>query len=370
MPRALTKLLGTVAGLLFAAPFVGAAAATAAPTPITVYVSPSGAAGQADTSCQTAAFTAINDAIAAVPNGSTVRICAGTYFEDAVVTKPITLEGFGKTSKIDATGQQVIPGAGGNGVTVLAARATIESLAVVNASGDGILVAGANNTSVIATWTRNNGGFGVDLNSTMNSRAAGNTAKDNVAGGINLANDLGVPAAHNVITGNTLIGNTNGCGIVLADHTGAGIFSNTVSNNVANDNGLTVEGAGIVLASPVPGGGVFNNMITGNQANGNGLSGITLHGHLEGQNFSGNVLKGNVLGTNNLLGDDPGVQTGDVADTQTTGILIATSDPLAISIQGNVIHDDHFGIWTLGGITITGSNTFSNVVVPVFDASA
>ena len=376
--RSFLKFLGVIGGAALVLPALAATAdahvlpahtrTKAAAT--TVYVAPTGSSTRSDTSCRTAGFSDINTAIAAVTNGSTVVVCRGKYMTDALVDKPITLQGTGPGTLIDATGQpEVIPGAGGNGVTVLAAKATVETLSVVNASGDGILVAGVDKVSVIATKTAHNGGFGIDLNSTSGSKASANTASDNFAGGINVANDLGVPASHNTINGNRLVHNSNGCGIVLADHTGAGIFDNSVTANVSDGNGLIADGAGIILASPVPGGAVYDNTLTNNEASGNGIAGIAVHGHLSGQNFSGNVFKGNFLGRNNLDGDDPGIATGDVPDPQTTGILVATSDPTTITIKNNVIHDDFYGIWTNGGITIVGSNTFANVVVPVFDAT-
>ena len=375
MRHLILKLLGVIAGAALVLPFVGATADAqlrphANPGAVTVYVSPTGSSDRADTSCRTAGYSDINAAIAAVPNTSTVVVCRGHYMTDAVVNKPITLTGTGAATLIDATGQpEVVPGAGGNGVTVLAAKAIVESLSVVNASGDGILVAGVDKVQVIATKTAHNGGFGVDLNSTSDSKALANVATDNFAGGINVSDDLGIPASHNTISGNRLEKNSNGCGIVLADHTGAGIFANSVTGNVSDKNGLVAFGAGIILASPVPGGAVYDNTLTNNEASGNGIAGIAVHGHLSGQNFSGNVFKFNTLGRNNLDGDDPGIATGDVPDPQTTGILVATSDPTTITIKGNVIHDDFYGIWTNGGITIVGSNTFANVTVPVFDAT-
>ena len=59
----------------------------------TVYVSPAGTSTGGDTSCQTAGYSDINAAIAAVDTGGTVVVCAGTYKTQAVVTKPLTLTG-------------------------------------------------------------------------------------------------------------------------------------------------------------------------------------------------------------------------------------------------------------------------------------
>ena len=68
-----------------------------------VYVSHSAKHG-GDTSCSTARYHSINTAIAAVGTGGTVVVCAGTYDEQVVVTKPLNLYGRGAT--IDAKGQK------------------------------------------------------------------------------------------------------------------------------------------------------------------------------------------------------------------------------------------------------------------------
>ena len=39
-------------------------------------------------------------------------------------------------------------------------------------------------------------------------------------------------------------------------------------------------------------------------------------------------------------------------DNQTTGVLAGTVSPLSIKVFGNVIADDHFGIWTTGPATV------------------
>jgi nitrous oxidase accessory protein NosD len=54
-------------------------------------------------------------------------------------------------------------------------------------------------------------------------------------------------------------------------------------------------------------------------------------------------------------------------DTQTTGVLVGTVSPLSITISGNVIAQNHFGIWTTGPVTAQGEhgNLFLGDTVPV-----
>jgi hypothetical protein len=180
--------------------------------------------------------------------------------------------------------------------------------------------------------------------------------------GINMSDDLGVAATHNRITGNVTSNNPGGCGIALADHTGRGIYDNVISGNVADDNGLgspskpdASSGSGIILADPTPAGGVYRNLIAGNSFTGNGHAGVAIHAHAPGTNFSGNVVTGNWIGRNN--------QRTDSHDLHTTGIYLADASPLTITVTGNTIDSDYYGIFTAGKVTVKGAklNCFTNV---------
>lgn len=71
------------------------------PPPHPLYVSPSGTSRHADTSCATAGYTSIQTAVNAVPSGDTVYVCAGTYYQQVVVSKPnVTLTGAGTTQTV------------------------------------------------------------------------------------------------------------------------------------------------------------------------------------------------------------------------------------------------------------------------------
>lgn len=63
--------------------------------PPTLYVSPHGAAGKADISCSTAAYSTIQSAVTAAPAGETVEVCAGTYTTQVTISKQLTLAGSG-----------------------------------------------------------------------------------------------------------------------------------------------------------------------------------------------------------------------------------------------------------------------------------
>jgi hypothetical protein len=346
------------------------AAGTASAAPLRVYVSPSGAAGASDHSCGSAAYQSVQAAVSAVPVHGTVIVCAGTYDESVTVTKPIRLEGR-RGATIDAAGQPY-------GVGVAASYVTVTGLTVENASvggtlADGIVTAGlvngvmvpADHVRIIGDVTKDNDGSGIDLNSTSGSAAFGDVSTGNAVG-INVSDDFNQAAAHNVISGNVTNDNPGGCGIALADHTGKGIFGNVVTRNVSNDNGLGTPsapnasaGSGVILAAPAAG-GVYDNLVADNVFDGNGHAGFDVHAHAPGLNFSGNVVRGNVIGVNNLRTSE--------GDPDTTGVYLGDASPLTITVVGNVISGDYFGIFAAGGpVTVNGvnSNYFNNVTVKV-----
>jgi nitrous oxidase accessory protein NosD len=368
-------VLITMVGAAAALPWLAPGTASAAPS--TVYVSPAGSAGAAGYSCATAAYQSVQAAVDAVPAGGTVVVCAGTYAESVTIGESLHLEGRGEAT-IDAAGQRY-------GVGIAASYVTVSGLTVENASvggtlADGIVTAGlvggnmvpADHVTITGDVTKDNDGSGIDLNSTSGSAAIGNRSVGNAVG-INVSDDFDQPAAHNQISGNVANDNPGGCGIALADHTGKGIYDNVVTGNVSDDNGLGTPsapnasaGSGVILAAPAAG-GVYDNVIAGNTFDGNGHAGFDVHAHAPGLNFSGNIVTGNRIGVNNLRTSE--------GDPDSTGVYLGDASPLTITVVGNVISGDHFGIFAAGGpVTVRGArdNEFQHVTVqsastPVFE---
>jgi parallel beta-helix repeat protein len=311
-----------------------------------------------DSSCQNPDYTAIQPAIEASNVGGTVVVCAGTYPGMVNVDKKITLAGR-DGAIIDATGSAY-------GIGVSASWSTIVGMTVMNASpltppnspADGIITAAltasgpvaANHVNILHNTVTGNLGSGIDVNSSSWNVVSYNKADHNGVG-INVSDDLNQPANHNTITYNNASDNPGGCGIVLADHTGAGVSWNWVAHNVADGNGLgtpTAQGAtagsGLILASPIPNAIVTNNTVTRNEFHGNGLGGVDIHAHVAGSNFSDNAITNNFIGTNNTVGDEN--------DPQTTGIYLGSVDSLSVKVRGNFITDNYYGIFTSGPVTV------------------
>ena len=250
---------------------------TAPAAPQTTYVSPGATDTAANTSCMTAAFRSINKAIRAVASGGRVIVCGGTYKEGVAVTKPLSLEVAGNVI-IDATGQI-------NGIEVDAPGVAVLGFTVKNAIGEGILVRGVDNVSITGNAVSSNDrgvgsaaysqcatvqgapgdcGGGIHLMGSSNSKVVNNTSRAN-AGGIVISDETG-PAAHNVVTGNSVQDNLLGSGITLVGRNkaaapggvpasaAAGVYGNTIETNVITGNGLTTGGGGVTLTSSVAGG--------------------------------------------------------------------------------------------------------------------
>jgi nitrous oxidase accessory protein NosD len=337
--------------------------------PRPVYVSPNGSAGKSGKSCKKAKYSSIQDAIEAAKIKGTVVVCKGTYPGLVNLDRRVILVGK-PGATIDATGQAY-------GIGVSASRSTVAGLIVKNANqdgqiDDGIVTVGfdstgaptgaANRVKIIGNVLTGNLNAGIDLNSTSGSIAFGNKSNGNGIG-INVADDLGVAATHNVISHNVTNKNFGGCGIALADHSGAGVNDNLIDHNVSNDNGLSTPtapdasaGSGVILAAPIPNGSVKGNVILANKFKGNGHAGVVIHAHAPGDDFSGTVIAKNEIGTNNVRTDEN--------DTQTTGIYLGSLAPQTVTVNGNQIHDDYYGIFLSGPVTLSSKskhNTFHNV---------
>ncbi len=346
----------------------GAAGAAARSHP--VYVSPHGHAGRADRSCRTARYRSINRAIAAVPRGGTVIVCRGHYRAQAVITKSLAL--IGRHAVINAHGQKPISKKlpGSSGVVVYQARNVLVSgFTVVHAGFDAILVARSRNVLVQHNTLRHNGDVGVDFNGTTDSLAQHNVSEFNKGGGFLIADDLG-PAHSNAIERNIARRNPGGCGVIVAGHSTAGVWSNYIAYNVITFNGLNrkAPGAGVVIATEVKHERVSGNVVLGNYIRGNGLSGMTIHAHQPGQNLNGNEIIRNNIGRNNLLGDPIGLAPPVKAhpDMRRTGILVGSSSRLHVLIQGNYIHNNHYGIYLNGRIhAVIRHNRFHRVRVHI-----
>jgi len=412
------KIAGwTLVPLLVAGVLVAQAASASATTGHggyhkSLYVSPKANPSNADKSCRSAAFATIQSAVNAARSGGTVVVCPGSYYEQVVITKPLSLKGLHATideNGVTPTLRIDVPGVGTvtifAGVVMLSSHVRFSGFTVQHAQGEGILAAGLGaeisgisitNSAVV----HNDLGFGVPTSEYFECQPGGdcgegihftgvarstiskNLIADN-SGGVLLTDDTG-PTHDNLVANNVVTGNSTDCGITLPGHnpnalsaTGqrqpsvAGVYRNVIRNNVVTDNGVKGEGAGVLFANATAGTAAYDNLVTGNYIARNGLSGVTFHAHIIApgafEDLSGNNVIGNVIGTNNVDGDtlDPPASPENLV---TTGILVySAGTPVTVKIAFNTVFDNEIGIWLSKAVTASGlrTNTFVSVTTPI-----
>ena len=378
----------------------------------------------ADRSCRSARFRTIQSAVNAARPGGTVVVCPGTYHEQVVIKKPVSLEG--RRATIDEAGvtpglQLPLPGFSQPqtifaAVVIFSSDVEFSGFKVTHAQGEGILAAGLggeiSDISIShSAVVHNDLGFGVPtpkstyfecqamgqvpgdcgegihLTGVAFSSVKGNFVAFN-SGGMLISDETG-PTHDNLIAGNLVTGNATDCGITMPGHnpnalsaTGqpqpsvAGVYDNVVRGNAVTNNGVKGEGAGVLFANAGPGTAVYDNLVQGNFIAGNELSGVTFHAHTlppgTFEDLSGNKVIGNSIGTNNTGGDPldcpPGSTTCSPQDLVTTGVLVFSGGtPVTTTIAFNHISNNAIGIWLSKAVTAAGlkTNAFTNVTTPI-----
>ena len=279
-------------------------------------------------------------AVAAANPYDVIRVHAGTYHEDVVIPKPLSLVGDSQRSIIDATGLVNginVDGYGHAGLSHVA----IEGFTVRNADAQGILVTNASYVTVdnnevtgndraldvanlvcpvVPPYFQAGEGFdcgeGIHFSAVDHSVISSNHVHHN-AGGILTSDDTG-PSHDNTIIGNIVEDNPYDCGITIASHhfspvpvtdPSVGIYHIAVIGNISRRNGLAVgEGAGVGIFTGPPGGQNNGNVVANNTLTDNGLPGVALHMHAPNQTLNDHLIIGNVISGNAGdpdLGTDP-----------------------------------------------------------------
>src|SRR5215469_13419016 len=397
-----------VAGVVMAQ--AGAAFAGGGHQSRVLYVSASAKHWNSDRSCRSAAFTTIQSAVNAAPAGGTVVVCPGTYHEQVVISKPLSLKG--QHATIDQTGvtptfSVMLPPPTGTqiiyaAVVMTSSKIKFTGFRVQNAKGEGILAAGLSGTVhgiVISGNTVVHNDLGGPTQPTyFECLASGavpgdcgegvhfaggvaySTIRDNFiahnSGGVLLTDDVG-PTHNNVVQGNVVTDNVSDCGITVPGHNPlavnssgvpqpsiAGVYRNAILDNVVTGNGVKGFGAGVLFATPIPGTASYDNLVQGNYIAGNGLAGVTMHAHgpASTEDLNGNVIVRNSIGKNNLLGDPLDGPPGPVI--KHTGVLVFSGGTkVSVTIAHNHIFNNDIGIWLSAPVKAFGlkTNTFSHV---------
>jgi hypothetical protein len=350
----------------------GVAAAPAGATGGRLFVSPAGHnsdhCGRETRPCRT-----IGQAVTNATDGAIIVVEPGTYHEDVMLAKPLTLVGHHATIDAKNLVNGIVIGPGAD-------HSTVDGFHVRNEIGEGILATQVDGVTIRRNVVAHNDkgattpstyppcqaqgqipgdcGEALHLQATTNSTVARNIVSRNV-GGILVSDDI-APTHGNVIAHNTITDNALDCGITIPSHTPAGVYDNVVEWNLSANNG----GAGILVATAAPGSAAHDNVIRHNQIVGNGEGGVQLHSHTPNQNLDNNVITDNFIGKNNTAGDP------DSGDMKTTGIIVfsAVVPVNGTVVHGNTIANDHFGIWLSPNVSTAGFgvNKFFHVNTHIF----
>ncbi len=314
-------------------------------------------------------YSSIGAAVAAPGTNNVIRVARGTYHEDVVIAKSLSLLGENpENTVIDATGLLNGVNVDGYGNAGLA-HVIVAGFTVQNADAQGILVTNASDVTISGNHLTGNDaalafpncpaagfpvyflagegfdcGEAIHLSGVDHSIVAGNLVENN-AGGILLSDDTG-QTHDNMISGNTVQNNPFDCGITLASHNiitpfytppPPGVFSNRIIGNVSASNGLiSGEGAGVGIFAAAPGAANYANTVSGNTLRNNALPGVAIHSHAPGQMVTDHIITGNTISGNGSDGD-----LG--ASLPTMGISITNYPPVPTNpITGIVISENIF----------------------------
>jgi len=244
-------------------------------------------------------FEKIQDAVDAAGDGDTIRVF-GTYYEDVIVNKTVSLVGNGSA-------RTTIDGGGvGNVVRIVVDWVNISRFTMTGSNyGSGIRL-GESSTTTITNNTISNNNNGIVLSSSSNTIITGNTISNNNQGmggssnnaiimdnNITANNYRGISLTYsnnNTITGNTITSN-NGSGIYLY---------NLCSKNTITGNTISNNNNGIVLSSftyPT----ITSNTIISNNTISNNNNGIVLRSSKD-FTITGNTIANNTISNNTEYG--------------------------------------------------------------------
>lgn len=248
----------------------------------TWYVSPTGTpSGTSGGSCTSPSFNTITLAVAAASNGDTIQVCAGTYNENVVIPRSLTLNG--AQVGIDARGrsgaESIINGGVLANITITANNVTVDGFTLNGPPSSGtaaIVMQTVNTGETIQNNIINNPGRAASIttsNTTFSRNAVNNTATstDGFQANTNPVSNLSISdnsfggangAIYNAdIT--VIEGNSN---VVVSGNSssGDGTLIALFKTNGAQITGNTIVGDGASSAIFI-GGGDSNVSVSGNQ---------------------------------------------------------------------------------------------------------
>jgi len=272
-------------------------------------------------------YYTIQEAIDDADEGNTIRVYEGTYEENIIINKTITLIGSGSANTI-------IDGGGvGDVVRLTADWCNVSGFKVTGSGNDsydaGIAVESDHNH--IFENNCSNNYYGIYLDTSDNNTVENNTCENN-DDGIYLFN-----ASHNTIVSNTCPSNDCGIRLDMADN-------NTIENNTCDLN----RALGIWLRSS------SDCTITNNNCSSNNYYGIFIDSTSNSNTIANNTCSENNEGGIYLSESDNNTIRSNTCENNDRGIFLSSSDDN--TIKNNSGSNNNYGIY----LSLSDNNTITN----------
>lgn len=335
------------------------------------------------------AYNSIQAAVNDAQNGDIISVAAGTYVEQVVLNKYVTLSGAGRDST-------TIQSPGGSQTTMFiqnvpfvpGGQVTVKGFTIQGGDGPcgqagGITIA-PNADPVISDNTIQNNhaqcyGAGISIHDNSNPLIRNNVIRNNTAvnggGGVFAFSNSNPIIYGNQITGNVTTGGvipgggSSGGGIYLENSAGGSLSYPVVMNNTISGNYADFAGGGIMLRTGVAA-MIFGNTIDSNRA----PYGAGIHVETTGSSVT---IESNTI-ANNIAAAPPGVPgagdgggisaydssvvnirentiSGNAASNAGGGIVIAEN--ASVTVQDNTITSNRVGP-TSPGVTGAGGGVY------------
>jgi len=207
-------------------------------------------------------YERIQWAVGNASSGDTVFVKAGTYYENVIIAKSLTLEGAGSdVTIIDGGGKRA-------GANITADKVNISGFTIRN-SGDGVQLYNCTGVTVSGNKITLNKIDGIYLQSSNNNTIHGNTITLNGVDGLFIESSSGNTISDNVIASNAFDG------VYLYYSSNNTVSGNTITSHI-NMPAIELEGSGSNA--------IRNNTVSSNKF------GISLHGGSNDNTIVGNKI--------------------------------------------------------------------------------
>ncbi len=285
---------------------------------LNIYVDAGNTSGIED-GTKTHPFNTIAEGIDAVATGKSVIVSAGTYNEQLVVNKGITLQGAGKESTF-------INGVGytGNLVKLYADNITIFGFTIDggNSTSVGIYLNGYSFININNSLIKNSSDYGISY-SNSTPTIEDNNIESNSYSGIEVDSGGG-----GIIRNNSIISNQYGirtCGDSspeisnndISNNSNTGIYCRESANPIISYNTISNNNYGVLIDYNSTWGGLVNPDIGGGDRESDGKNNITgnkIHG-------VSNKTSHNIMAKNNWWGDEDGPKNPNNSNDVNAGLL-------------------------------------------------